>query len=296
MRTTIPADDQVFRFRAVRSLAVAVDDDPEPMVQQQYARLQFFERHLGGGRRLLDWGCGSGFNCQCLLQAGTDREIVGFDVSEGAIRLARRSFPDLDFRVADACDPALDLEPGTWDRVLSCEVLEHVPDMPAFLANIRRHLAADGVAFITTPNRLVFSLGYEPSPVNKEHIKELDQDEFLAVLRSHFAHVELFGQRFRDVQLLDAWKADVRRKIRECQEGTRWVEKESFRARLRRWKVVNWAYEVPALRSAWKTLRWGVAPRLQRATPPYRWTDFEFVSGDLSDALWFCAVVRPSSL
>jgi 2-polyprenyl-3-methyl-5-hydroxy-6-metoxy-1,4-benzoquinol methylase len=45
-------------------------------------------------------------------------------------------------------------------------VLEHVPDMPAFLPNLRRHLAAGGAAFVTTPNRPVFSLGHEPSPVN----------------------------------------------------------------------------------------------------------------------------------
>jgi SAM-dependent methyltransferase len=297
MPTTRVAD-RAFRFRAVRSPGVSVDDDPEPMVQQQFARLQFFDRRLGAaGLRVLDWGCGSGFNCQWLRREAGAREVLGFDASPDAVDLARQSFPGLDFRVADACDPALNLRPGSWDRILSCEVLEHVPDMPAFVANLRRHLAADGAAFVTTPNRPVFSLGYEPSPVNKEHVKELNHDEFVALLRPHFSRVEVYGQRFKDAGLLAAWQADVRQKIRACREGTRWVEKESFRARLRRWKVVNWAYEVSALRSAWKALRWGAAARLKRAlrpaAPPYRWTDFEFAPSDLSDALWLCAVVRP---
>jgi SAM-dependent methyltransferase len=290
--------DQAFRFRAVRSPGVSVDDDPEEMVQQQFARLRFFDRLLGAaGCRVLDWGCGSGFNCQWLKHAAGAHEVLGFDVSPDAVGLARQSFPDLDFLVADACDPALCLRPGTWDRILSCEVLEHVPAMPAFVANLRRHLAADGAAFVTTPNRLVFSLGHEPSPVNREHVRELDRDEFAALLRPHFSHVEIYGQRFKDVKLLEAWMADVRRKIQACQNGTRWAEKESFRARLRRWRLVNWVYEVPALRSTWKALRWGAAAGLRRAlkpvVPPYRWTDFEFVSSDLSQAVWFCAVLRP---
>ena len=293
-----PIADRAFRFRAVRSPGASLDDDPEEMVQQQLARLHFFDRLLGAaGRRVLDWGCGSGFNCHWLQSAAGARDVLGFDLSPDAVALARQSFPGLDFRVADACNPALRLRPGAWDRILSCEVLEHVPDMPAFLPNLRRHLAAGGAAFVTTPNRPVFSLGHEPSPVNKDHIKELDLDEFVGLVRPHFSRVAVYGQRFKDAGLLAAWQADVRRKIRACQEGTRWVEREPLGARLRRWKLVNWAYEVPVLRSAWQALRWGAAARLRRvlkpAAPPYRWTDFEFVSADLSDALWFCAVLRP---
>lgn len=202
-------------------------------------------------------------------------------------------YPDVPFEVADACAPDLSLRPGEWDRILSCEELEHVPDMPAFLDNIRRHLAADGAAFVTTPNRLVFSLGHEPSPVNREHIKELTHDEFVALLRPHFSHVEVYGQRFRDPRMLEVWESDVRAKIRACQEGTRWEERPSLRKLLRRWRLVNRAYNVPALRSLWRALRWGVPSRIKRARgPAYRWTDFEFVAADEPGVLWFCAALR----
>ena len=109
-----------------------------------------------------------------------------------------------------------------------------------------------------------------------------------------FSHVELYGQRFRDPRMLAAWEADVRGKIRACREGTRWEERPSLRSLLRRWRLVNWAYDVPALRSMWRTLRWGVPSRLQRARgPAYRWTDFEFVAADEPGVLWFCAALRP---
>jgi SAM-dependent methyltransferase len=290
--------ESVFRFRAVPSGRVPLEDDPEPMVQQQLARLHFFQRQVGAlGRRVLDWGCGSGFNCDWLLQEGGVAEVAGFDLSPDAIELARRAYSDVTFFVADACDPTLQLRPGRWDRILSCEVLEHVPDMAAFLANLRRHLDPDGVAYVTTPNRLVFSLGHEPSPVNKEHIKELTLEEFQAVLRPHFSRCEIYGQRFKDPAFLAAWQADVRHKIDLCVQGRRWQQTPSLRSRLRGWPPVRWAYNVSLLRGVWRAVRWGLVPRLRdRLRPPrrlYHWRDFEFVSDDLSDALWFCAILRP---
>jgi SAM-dependent methyltransferase len=296
--SVIDVHESVFRFRAVPSGNVPIEDDPEPMVQQQLARLHFFRRQVGSrGQRVLDWGCGSGFNCAWLLQQGEAAEVAGFDCSADAIALARRAYPDVDFSVSDACDPTLALNPGRWERILSCEVLEHVPDMPAFLANIRRHLAPDGVAFVTTPNRLIFSLGHEPSPVNKEHIKELTLDEFREVLRPHFAHREVYGQRFKDPALLAAWAADVRGKIESCRRGVRWVEKPALRSRMRHLPPIRWAYNHASLRDAWRFVRWDLAPRFRNwvrpSRGPYRWSDFEFVSGNLADAVWFCAVLRP---
>lgn len=290
--------DAVYRFRAVRSPYATIENDPEPMVQQQFARLQFFRRAVGAaGARVLDWGCGSGFNCDWLAREGGAAEVLGFDVCAGAVELARRSFPGPRFAVEDGCDPALSLSPGSWDRILSCEVLEHVPDMETFVANIRRHLAPDGVAFLSTPNRLVFSLGFEPSPVNREHVKELTLEELLALLRPHFGHVEVYGQRFRDPALLEAWRADVRRKIESCRRGDRWAEPEPLRARLLRKSAVRWAYEVPALRAAWRAVRWELGGRLgamlKTRRPPYVWRDFEFVPADEADAVWFCALLRP---
>jgi SAM-dependent methyltransferase len=265
------------------------------MVQQQFARLRFFQRVADpAGCRVLDWGCGSGFNCHWLHQRGGAREVLGFDVSEAAVALACRSFPGLHLVAADACDPALDLGAGTWDRILSCEVLEHVPDMETFLANVRRHLAPSGVAFVSTPNRLVFSLGHEPSPVNKEHIKELDRAEFDALVRRHFESVEIYGQRFKDVCLTRAWEDDVRGKIRRLKDGTRWTTRPPLRARLRQNRLVSWAYAMAPLRAVWRTLRWELPSRVRAmlAPPPYHWDDFEFVADDCQDAVWFCAVLR----
>ena len=124
--------------------------------------------------------------------------------------------------VANRCDPLLDLSPGTWDVIVSFEVLEHVPDVSGFLANVRRHLKPDGVVFLSTPNRDVFSSGHEPSPINREHIKELNLNEFIDLMKPFFSRMELWGQRFRTQRLQQVWDEDVRAKIVQLQNGTRW--------------------------------------------------------------------------
>src|SRR5262249_22170799 len=148
-----------------------------------------------------------------------------------------------------------------------------------------------------TPNRPVFSLGAEPSPVNKEHLKEFTVDELHALLRPHFSRVEVVGQRFKDPALLDAWKDDVREKIRLCDRGTRWQTAPPLRSRLRRLGVVNTLYQVGPLRRAWKALRWtligGLEQQLARGRRPYGSDDFEFRPDGLSDAVWLCAILRP---
>ena len=285
--------DKQNRFRAVRSPHSSLEDDHEEMVQQQLARLKFFERAVGEASvAALDWGCGTGFNCAWLSRNAGAREVSGFDISEPAIAAARLAVPGIAFAVADACNPSLDLQPGHWDLIISCEVIEHVPDMHAFLSNLSRHLAPGGVAFISTPNRTVFSLGHEPSPVNREHIKELALEEFAALLKPHFSSVAIYGQQFKNEQLLAAWKVDVTAKIDALNAGTRWRQ-PGHSPQL--WEpLLQRIHKVPLVRYLWTLLRWRLAAYLaQRFTRPvYMHDDFEFVSDDLSKSVWFCAIAR----
>ena len=289
-KQSIKNPDDVFHSRAIPNLRRSLEEDPDVMVHQQLARLRFFQGIAGVENcRVLDFGCGSGFNANALTTA---KEVLGFDISPEAIAFAKRAFPGSRFLVADACDPKLSL--GQWDRIICCEVLEHVPDMPTFLDNLRRHLAPRGIALISTPNREIFSSGHEPSPVNREHIKELNLEEFQALLRPRFGEIEIFGQRFRRPELLAEWNADVERKIRELEAGTRWKQPKDGLATAH--PLVRAVYAVPPVKAAWKWLRWsaiaGIQSRRLAASRPYSFRDFEFTSRDLSDAIWFCAVVR----
>lgn len=292
--------DSVCDSRAVPNLWGSLENDPDVMVHQQLARLKFFENEVGcQGHSILEFGCGTGFNCDYLRQRGKASKVVGLDVSDSSVQYAKKRYHGVDFLVADGCDPQLNIETGSWDRVVAFEVLEHVPDMHAFLANIKRHLSADGRVFISTPNIAVFSLGYEPSPINRTHLKELTLLEFRDLLNAHFAHVQIFGQSFSKASLLEDWKTDVQRKIEQLQRGQRWQRQEPLRTKLRKLKIVDLAYRVPLFRGVWRWLRWQVWGQWERhraiKARKYSYRDFVFQSHDMSEALWFCAVVANGS-
>jgi SAM-dependent methyltransferase len=218
------------------------------------------------GEYVLEFGCGSGLNCAYLSEKTQLRHISGFDRCSDAVALARSQFPHRHFMVADGCDPNLSIAPNSWGVVFSTEVLEHVPDMPAFLRNMKRHMRPNGVAFITTPNRDVFSCGHEPSPINREHIKESNLSELKELLAPHFASVEIYGQRFKDRRRRAEWRDSTLLKIEQLKSGTRWDRKPET--------IVD-------------RLKWRLLPQ----KGPYRWDDFEFTK-DLDDALWFCVIAR----
>lgn len=290
------ASDAVFHSRAVRSMRIPIEDDPDPMVHQQLARLLFLSEIVDfKSKRVLEFGCGSGLNCDFLLQRYEPLAVVGFDMSTDCVELAQTQYSGLTVMCADACDSLLDLSMGTWDLIVSFEVLEHVPHMENFIKNIRRHLAPTGMAFISTPNRDIFSIGHEPSPMNREHVKELNREEFERLLQPHFSKIEIWGQRFKKNALLEAWKADVREKIAQCQSGKRWQKVPSLREQLMHIPLINRAYGNRLLRRSWKYLRWEVfqtiADKRAIAKRPYSFEDFEF-SRDTSDALWFCALLN----
>jgi len=116
--------------------------------------------HLGrdsasalSGLRILDVGCGGGLMSEALARLGA--QVVGVDASPGnvaAARLhARSQNITVDYRLGE---PAEVLAPEErFDVVLALEVVEHVSDVPAFLATAAALLAPGGMLFVSTIDR-----------------------------------------------------------------------------------------------------------------------------------------------
>src|ERR1700738_4235127 len=116
------ASDAVFHSRAVRSMGTPIEDDPDPMVHQQLARLLFLSEIVElKSKRILEFGCGSGLNCDFLMRRHKARAVVGFDVSKESVELAQRQYDGLTLECYDACDASLDVSRGTWDLIVSFE-------------------------------------------------------------------------------------------------------------------------------------------------------------------------------
>jgi 2-polyprenyl-6-hydroxyphenyl methylase/3-demethylubiquinone-9 3-methyltransferase len=105
------------------------------------------------GLRLLDLGCGGGLLSEPMARLGA--QVVGADPSAVNIEVARlhaaSSGLAIDYREATA--EALAAAGEAFDVVLALEVVEHVADVPAFLAACAALVRPGGLAILATISR-----------------------------------------------------------------------------------------------------------------------------------------------
>lgn len=99
--------------------------------------------------RLLDVGCGTGHHLRRLRSQGF--QVTGIDGSAAMLVEARRLNPDVDFRLATVDD--LPFPDGSFDVVLSIEVVRYLPDPVPMLRECARVLRPGGVAVLTAAPR-----------------------------------------------------------------------------------------------------------------------------------------------
>jgi 2-polyprenyl-6-hydroxyphenyl methylase/3-demethylubiquinone-9 3-methyltransferase len=116
--------------------------------------------HLGRDRanalnrlRILDVGCGGGLMSEALARYGAN--VVGVDASPGNVAAARLHAQSqnvtVDYRLGEPAEVLSQYE--RFDVVLALEVVEHVSDVPAFLAAAADRLAPGGILFVSTIDR-----------------------------------------------------------------------------------------------------------------------------------------------
>jgi len=154
------------------------------------ATYRFAERYTQG-KRVLDYGCGSGYGSAQI--ARTAAHVTAVDVSDEAIAHARTQFggDNIDFAVIDPSAP-LPFADASFDTVLSFQVFEHVEDTDRYLAEIRRVLVPGGTLLLVTPDRSTRLLPGQ-RPWNRWHVHEYGDTELQRLLARHFAHVEVMG-------------------------------------------------------------------------------------------------------
>ena len=106
-----------------------------------------------GALNVLEVGCGDGWNCGKLAEAGL--QVVGIDWSANGIDHARRHVPSGRFLCCDITDAAFrDLFPEPFDAIAFIEVIEHIPPIETTqaLARIRACLKPSGKLILTTPS------------------------------------------------------------------------------------------------------------------------------------------------
>ena len=100
---------------------------------------------VGGGDRVLDVASGPGH--VAAGAAGRGASVIGVDIAEGMLSLARRLHPELEFRRGDA--EALPFPDGSFDAVVANFLMLHVGRPEQVVAEFARVLVPDGRLALT---------------------------------------------------------------------------------------------------------------------------------------------------
>lgn len=96
----------------------------------------------------MDLGCGNGFLASTLANMG--HWVVGVDVSEDGISIAREKYPSIKFLVKSVSEDLSELGLD-FDLVVSSEVLEHLFEPQLLVKQAFKLLRPGGSFIVTTP-------------------------------------------------------------------------------------------------------------------------------------------------
>jgi 2-polyprenyl-6-hydroxyphenyl methylase/3-demethylubiquinone-9 3-methyltransferase len=164
--TTSVDEAEIARFSAMAAEWWDPKGKFKPLHTFNPARLGYFKaelcRHFGrdgdgldalNDLAILDIGCGGGLVAEPLARLGA--RVTGVDAAEKNIGVARlhaeQSKLAIDYRVGTAEDLAA--TGAMFDAVLALEIVEHVANVPFFLAEAARMVRPGGLMIVSTLNR-----------------------------------------------------------------------------------------------------------------------------------------------
>jgi 2-polyprenyl-6-hydroxyphenyl methylase/3-demethylubiquinone-9 3-methyltransferase len=146
---------------------------------------------------VLDLGCGGGLFSEALAQLGA--RVTGVDPSAASLETGREHARSqgLEIRYLEGRGEAIPVQDGRFDLLCCCDVLEHVDDLDATIAECARALRPGGLFFFDTINRTLLSrllitgllqdwpiTGVMPDRLHIWH-KFIVPDELIAVMDRH---------------------------------------------------------------------------------------------------------------
>jgi ubiquinone/menaquinone biosynthesis C-methylase UbiE len=119
------------------------------------------EAGLTRGERVLDVACGTGIVARTVAdRLGPQATVIGLDLNEAMLTVARRLRPDIEWRQGDAAE--LPFPDGSFDVVLCQSGLMFFPDVPQALREMARVVTPGGTVAVQVWDRREAQPAYAP--------------------------------------------------------------------------------------------------------------------------------------
>lgn len=106
------------------------------------------------GKSALDVGCGAGLLAEPLARLGA--AVTGVDAASEVIEVAKAHAKASGLDITYSAG-GVENNKGSYDLVTAMEVVEHVADPAAFVADLAKRVADDGLLIMSTPNKTAWS-------------------------------------------------------------------------------------------------------------------------------------------
>lgn len=111
-------------------------------------------------KRILEIGVGEGQITEICLSVFPDAEYVVADIAEGILEVAKETLKNyqdqVSFEIQDI--KRLPYKDESFDLVICCEVLEHVPDPTLGMRELNRVLKKEGHGIMSVPNEPIWRI------------------------------------------------------------------------------------------------------------------------------------------
>ncbi len=139
---------------------------------------------------VIELGSGIGYGAAIIAQRAL--RVTGMDIDNETVLFAAKKHgaPNCVFELYDG--NSLPYADGSFSGALSVQVIEHVDDDRAFVAEAYRVLRPGGMFAVTTPNA-TYRIRRGARPWNAHHRREYYPDELESVLKTAFTDVKVGG-------------------------------------------------------------------------------------------------------